>query len=697
VGSGSHIRRYLVISGVAACAILFVLGISAESQSHPQGTQSKHLSDSSAKLAHLEVSNIDFQSTKSKPGGYLQDVKGNPLKTHFTRHGAEITTSQGEVNFVLSEIDYGSTRKIISATTPSITGNRVTYKRAGIADWFVRHTDGLEQGFRIDKRPRGVKTGLTLRITLSGSLHPELASGSDLIFTHHGTQVLKYSDLKVTDNSNRILPAHFRLVGKQLLITIDDTHAQYPLTVDPYVQNVRLAAPHGIANDHFGSSTAVSSDGKTVIVGAPGVNHHTGVVYIFTQPSSGWLNMTQVAVLKASNAAAGDNFGQSVATFGNTIVVGAPGSRRGKGHGQAYVFTKPTKGWARTLTQSGVLINSTGQPGDGFGWSISMSGTGVVVGAPFTSISGKKDQGASYIFTEGKTSWVGSIPQTAILTASAGSSGDLFGYSVGACGCGETLAAGAPGSSSSMGAIYIFHASANGWSDSHEITRLTSSNGRPGDRLGTAVAMRDGVVVAGAPFASPSGRKNAGAAYVFTEDAGGWVNPHQTNRFVSPKNTAGARFGSSVAISDQYIGIGSPGSQNGQGSLYELVESGNSWGNHPSFTTLTATDGLPDNALGQSVGISDYNIVGGAANANVHGKSHQGLGYVFGWRQPNSFVCQKTPHYVVGTSHATVTANYINSGASRSISKVVNTASAGVKITILTYRGHSISCRYTVN
>ena len=78
------------------------------------------------------------------------------------------------------------------------------------------------------------------------------------------------------------------------------------------------------ANDYFGSSVSIS--GNTVVVGAPddtvGSNNQQGAAYVFTEPGSGWANMTQTAKLTASDGAAGDYFGHSVSISGNTVVVG---------------------------------------------------------------------------------------------------------------------------------------------------------------------------------------------------------------------------------------------------------------------------------------------------------------------------------------------------------------------------------------
>ena len=57
-------------------------------------------------------------------------------------------------------------------------------------------------------------------------------------------------------------------------------------------------------------------------MGAPGYAGHAGRAYVFTKTGAGW---KQAAELKGSDTAAGDYFGYSVAISGTTAVVGAPG------------------------------------------------------------------------------------------------------------------------------------------------------------------------------------------------------------------------------------------------------------------------------------------------------------------------------------------------------------------------------------
>ena len=89
-------------------------------------------------------------------------------------------------------------------------------------------------------------------------------------------------------------------------------------------QTAKLTASDGAADDYFGYSVSIS--GNTVVVGADSATvggNAPGGGLRFTEPGSGWANMTQTAKLTASDGAAGDRFGCSVSISGNTVVVGA--------------------------------------------------------------------------------------------------------------------------------------------------------------------------------------------------------------------------------------------------------------------------------------------------------------------------------------------------------------------------------------
>ena len=227
-----------------------------------------------------------------------------------------------------------------------------------------------------------------------------------------------------------------------------------------WTQQVYLKASNTGADDRFGSSVAAS--GGTVVIGAyledsnaAGVNGNqadnsatdAGAAYVFTLSAGVW---TQQAYLKASNAEALDNFGDSMAVSGDTVVVGASGEDSNAtgvngnqannslgSSGAAYVFVRSGSTW----TQQAYLKASNSGDGDRFGSSVAMSGDIVVIGAyqessNATGVNGNQADnsiyapGAAYVFKRSGSSWT----QQAYLKASNTGVYEYFGFSVAVSG-----------------------------------------------------------------------------------------------------------------------------------------------------------------------------------------------------------------------------------------------------------------------
>ena len=82
----------------------------------------------------------------------------------------------------------------------------------------------------------------------------------------------------------------------------------------------KLTASDGAALDQLGYSVAI--DGDTLVAGAIGDDAAQGAVYVFQRSGGSWVFN---AKLTASDGAANDFLGTSVAIDGDTIVVGASG------------------------------------------------------------------------------------------------------------------------------------------------------------------------------------------------------------------------------------------------------------------------------------------------------------------------------------------------------------------------------------
>jgi len=163
-----------------------------------------------------------------------------------------------------------------------------------------------------------------------------------------------------------------------------------------YLQRTKLIAADGAEGDNFGgtlaqsdlSSGSMSINGDTMVIGAPHDDDDgsgSGSAYVFTRDTAGDLTSgwTQVAKLTAGDGAADDWFGWSVSIDGDTVVIGATGDDDdGSDSGSAYVFTRITPGeLASDWTQNAKLTAADGAEGDYFGGSVSIDGDTVVIGA----------------------------------------------------------------------------------------------------------------------------------------------------------------------------------------------------------------------------------------------------------------------------------------------------------------------------
>jgi hypothetical protein len=159
----------------------------------------------------------------------------------------------------------------------------------------------------------------------------------------------------------------------------------------------KLTASDGAAADSFGYSVAVSGD--TAVVGADGDDSSKGSAYVYRWDGLAWV---QRAKLTASDGMANDSFGHSVAIWGDTIVVGAYLNDVGtnSNQGSAYVFVKPPGGWVTTSAFTAKLTASDGMASDWFGCSVAIWSDTIVVGAYWDDIGAHTNQGSAYVYVK---------------------------------------------------------------------------------------------------------------------------------------------------------------------------------------------------------------------------------------------------------------------------------------------------------
>ncbi len=302
----------------------------------------------------------------------------------------------------------------------------------------------------------------------------------------------------------------------------------------------------------------------------------------------------QQAYLKASNTGIEDWFGHSVAISGETVVVGAPledsnatgvngdqNNKVARGAGAVYVFTRSSEG---VWSQQAYLKASNTEADDVFGHSVAVSGDTIVVGAiressNATGVNGDQSNntaphsGAAYIFTRSAGVW----SQQAYLKASNTGMGDEFGFSVAVSG--ETVVVGAHFEASNAtgvngnqsndtvleaGAAYVFTRNAGVWSQQ---AYLKASNTGMKDYFGYSVAVSGETVVVGAPGESSNATGVNGDQSNNAAPASGAAYVFTRNAgvwsqqaYLKASNTETEDvFGYSVVNSDETIVVGAPG------------------------------------------------------------------------------------------------------------------------------------------
>ncbi|QJE94649.1 hypothetical protein [Luteolibacter luteus] len=578
-------------------------------------------------IAASDWSGIRAAHEASRHAPHRQDnghlVTRNPGQqwlAEFDGKGFTVTPDHGDWTWGLDLTGYGN-HTLSSASSPAqlrYEGGKITCQRdENLTEWFINDTRGLEQGWNLQKRPERTDQDGPLQLHLSnrGGIRPQISAEGDCVSFQRedGSSALTYGGLKAWDADGKKLSVRFEQAGEgDIRILVEDQTARYPITIDPVVQQARLAASNAGLSDYFGS--AVATSGNTVVVAARnedssaiGVNGdqtnnaapESGAVYVFVRANGVWV---QQAYLKASNTGAGDQFGRSVAISGDTLVVGArdedsasigvngdQSSNAATNSGAVYVFTRTGATWSQQAylkannAEGGFVI------GDCFGASVAVSGDTVVVGAPeedsaATGVNGDASNnsadgsGAAYVFVRSGSNW----SQQAYLKASNTNTADLFGGEVAISG--DTVVVGA----------------------SRERSAATGVNG---DQSNNSVF-------------------GAGAAYVFTRSGTAWSQQAylkaSNTAVASPGNSVGYLFGSSVAISGDTVVVGSPGEEsaatgvNGDqtskaalssGAAYVFARSGTAWAQQAYLKA--SNTGTSDN-FGVSVGISGDKLIVGA-------------------------------------------------------------------------------------
>ncbi len=309
-------------------------------------------------------------------------------------------------------------------------------------------------------------------------------------------------------------------------------------------------------------------------------------------------DIAQRIYAKASNTGIKDQFGASIAIWGDTLVVGAPSEDSGpsngngapgddsyEGSGAVYVFRRTGSSWA----QEAFLKASDADWSLGFGRAVAVWNDTIAVSRTTTS-------GAVYIFRRGGQGW---MEETRLLPFHPGLY-DSFGDSLALWE--NTLVVTAPLEDSSAtgingdgslddktdsGAVYVFKRTPIGWGQQ---AYIKASNTGSNDEFGSGVALWQDTLAVGASLEDSSskgingsqneeGAVDSGAVYLFQRSAGAWMQ----TAYVKASDAAVSReFGSRIALWENRLAVASY--SHSTGAVYIFGRTDGIWAEETTIT-----------------------------------------------------------------------------------------------------------------
>jgi hypothetical protein len=369
------------------------------------------------------------------------------------------------------------------------------------------------------------------------------------------------------------------------------THVQKIVASDRSISasfggSVAISGNYAIVGAHYEDEDA---NGSATLASA-------GAAYIFKNIEGTW---TQVNKIVASDRAATDYFGKAVAISGDYAIIGAHaededanGGATLSSAGSAYIFKNIEGNW----TQVNKVVASDRAANDFFGYSVAISGDFAIVGA----MQEKEDANGNFTFTDAGSAYIfknitGNWTQVQKIVASDRAAGDYFGISVAISSDYAIVGAeyedhdeNGGATLSSAGSAYVFKSNAGIWS---QVQKIVASDRGINDTFGYSVAISNNYVIVGArtedeDVSGGATLAETGSAYIFKNVTGVWT---QVNKIVASDRGAGDWFGRSVAISGDYAIVGAMYEDEDTNGIATLANAGSAYIFKNSYPEINVT------------------------------------------------------------------------------------------------------------
>lgn len=347
----------------------------------------------------------------------------------------------------------------------------------------------------------------------------------------------------------------------------EDVHASdsgsafvFRLLNGEWTQEARLIPPTGEAGDNFGYSVAVEAN--KILIGARFQQSSTlfvnnfGAAFYYEYDGSSWYLAKELPLGGAPLVLQPSRFGESVLIDGDYLLMGAP-----KGASTGYPVSLGAIYYVDInriddVFYSGLALRSPNiGTEDELGTDLALFGETLVSGAPDSEINGLTQAGQiyTYNFDPINNSNLG-FEQEAMYTAEIPVNRDKFGYRVDIdqSTIFVTSKDAENASGDDIGAVDVFTKTGSTWSFSE---RLISPDDESGSEFGSDLLIKGNLGLIGASWAENQDGNQTGTVHLLEKSAGNWDFQHKI--YAIDGNTLD-RFGHALAMSDDYLVIGSP-------------------------------------------------------------------------------------------------------------------------------------------
>lgn len=365
------------------------------------------------------------------------------------------------------------------------------------------------------------------------------------------------------------------------------------ITVEDYFNPFLINKFTNDDGEYYGYAVAISDD--YMVVG----NEEDALVDIYKIQSD--INITLIAQTEVPDS----NYITSLAIDGQYFICGdRSNDLNASNAGAAFLYKIDTND---SVSQVATIFASDAEASDNFGTSVSISGNTIVIGSEYEDTNGS-NAGAAYIYKIGSGDTVEEIQK---VIASDVDSNDYFGSSVSISD--EYIVIGARGkdvNSTNTGAAYLYKIDSN--DTVTQIQQIIASDGSDNDYFGSAVSISDGYIAIGVEY-EDSTASNAGAAYIYKIDSSDTVS--QIQKLTASNGQRNAYFGSSIAISKNYIVVGAYGHDDVGSAYLFKIDANDSVSEVQELLSDTTLNS--DAEYGHAVGIYGDNIIVSALYENL--------------------------------------------------------------------------------